>query len=49
MFFFQISLYLRKGLCRSVLDIKCQYRLKIIFVKLLTIVIVERSANELLS
>lgn len=33
--FLQISLYLRKGVCRSVLDIKCQYTLKMIFVKLL--------------
>lgn len=40
--FFQISLYLRKVLCRSVLDIKCQYTLKIIFVKLLIIVVVGR-------
>lgn len=49
--FFQISLYSRKGVCSSVLDIKCQHTLKISFVKLLIIAIVGRSydANEKLS
>lgn len=49
--FFQMSLCSRKGVCSSVLDIKCQHRLKISFIKLLIIAIVGRfcHANEKLS
>lgn len=48
---FQISLYSRKGVCSSVVDIKCQHTLKISFLKLLIIAIGGRScrANEKLS